>query len=382
MTKRKSLPDSIYVELFRVTCTGQFPTVIIGSLFSMVAIILTAETRDFWIQLLAITGIFTCFVRAIYMLFYLRRLRVDLGNLPAVKRADRLYSAGSLFFALLLGLMGARTFVVASQSMQLLIIALLLGYAAGVVTRGFALYWVCTVSLCLASIPIILAIAWQGNAVYASLAVLLTVFLTGGLESIAYIYDNYVERIALQEKFTLLARNDELTGLFNRLALREGFELVVRDRSPGTLIGVHCLDLDRFKLVNDRFGHPVGDLLLKAVSQRLAHVLRTDDFAARLGGDEFIVIQSGIERAWQAERLAQRIIDAIVAPYSIEGHDIEIGTSIGIALACSHKDFADLDLDELIARADAALYEVKRSRKGTFMIGGDRCDPTPHQLRI
>jgi diguanylate cyclase (GGDEF)-like protein len=187
-------------------------------------------------------------------------------------------------------------------------------------------------------------------------------------------YDNYVERITLQQKFASMARNDELTGLFNRLALREGFEVVVRQRPAGKLLAVHCLDLDHFKPINDRYGHLVGDRVLQQVSLRLGQVLRKDDFAARVGGDEFIVVQTGIDHAWQAERLAQRIIEALTAPYSIEQNEIHLGTSVGIALGASSQDESHLvenhlDLDELIAQADAALYEVKRHNKGSFLIG-------------
>lgn len=373
--RRRSFPtEAVYVELFRITCTGQLPTLLIGVLFSQVAVIVSIETQDFWLCLLAISGVSLSAVRLLFMFLYLKNMKVDVGNMMAVRRADKLYVAGSLTFALILGLLGMRTIQIGSQSLQLLVVALMLGYAAGMVTRGFALYWNCNVSLALAAVPIILAIAWKDDAIYRSLALLLTVFFIGGLESIAYIYDSYVERIGLQHKFSLLARNDELTGLFNRLALREGFDVVVRERQPGTLIAVHCLDLDRFKPVNDRFGHPAGDELLKAVSMRLGHVLRKDDFAARVGGDEFIVVQTGIDHAWQAERLAQRIIEAVAAPYSIQGHEIHIGTSVGIALGCSQIDERNLDLDDLIARADAALYEVKRHNKGSFFLEGERCE--------
>jgi diguanylate cyclase (GGDEF)-like protein len=371
MRRRKSVPaDAVYIELFRITCTGQVPTLLIGVLFSLVAIIVSVETGDSWLRLLAITGILLSLLRLVFMFLYLRPLRVEVENMAQVKCAEAMYVAGSLVFAAILGLLGMRTIQIGPQSLQLLVISLMLGYAAGMVTRGFALFWNCNISLLLAAVPIILAIAWRDDAIYRSLAILLTVFLVGGLESITFIYNTYVERVRLQQKFTLLARNDELTGLFNRLALREGFDVVVRERAAGTLLAVHCLDLDHFKPVNDRFGHPVGDQLLKAVSKRLGHVLRKDDFAARVGGDEFIVVQTGIDHAWQAERLAQRIIEAITAPYIIEKHEIEIGTSIGIALGSAKLDDRDLDLDELISCADVALYDVKRKNRGTYLIGG------------
>ena len=129
----------------------------------------------------------------------------------------------------------------------------------------------------------------------------------------------------------------------------------------GRLLALHFLDLDKFKPINDRYGHPVGDALLKAVAGRLTRMLRATDTAARLGGDEFVIIQTGIAHPDEARMLAMRLLRTLSAPYQIDGHDLRIGVSVGIALAPSD----GTDLDTLSSRADAALYRAKSSGRGT-----------------
>ena len=166
--------------------------------------------------------------------------------------------------------------------------------------------------------------------------------------------------ITLTQQFANMAQSDPLTSLPNRFGLGARFnEVTMMGRQTGDL-AVHCLDLDRFKPVNDRYGHPVGDQLLQAVSERLSRTLRGTDFAARIGGDEFVIVQSGIGDAMEAELLARRIVKVISEPYSIGDLTITIGTSIGFALI-SGQGHA---LDKLIAAADQALLRAKLAGGG------------------
>jgi diguanylate cyclase (GGDEF)-like protein len=151
------------------------------------------------------------------------------------------------------------------------------------------------------------------------------------------------------------ALTDALTGLPNRDALRIAVELAIG--RPKTRAALLYLDLDRFKPVNDTFGHHAGDLVLQEVARRLQATLRVGEFAARLGGDEFAVF---LPRGLGAPTVAQRILAAIEAPFLVEGHEVGIGTSIGIARfpedGCNH--------DELLRVADAALYDAKQAGRG------------------
>jgi len=122
------------------------------------------------------------------------------------------------------------------------------------------------------------------------------------------------------------------------------------------------LDLDRFKGVNDTLGHPMGDELLKMVATRLRHSLRETDTVARVGGDEFAIIQTGIEQPIDTAILAQRIGEAMRAPYDLGGHAVVVDISIGIAMAPND----GIDADGLLKAADMALYGAKADGRGTY----------------
>lgn len=126
------------------------------------------------------------------------------------------------------------------------------------------------------------------------------------------------------------------------------------------MIAVHCFDLDGFKPVNDRHGHPVGDILLMTLAERIRTILRASDVAARTGGDEFVVIQAPIHHAEEAEIFARRLARVITAPYDVNGHSIRVGVSIGYATAPP----SERTLDQLIASGDVALYQIKQKGGG------------------
>lgn len=160
------------------------------------------------------------------------------------------------------------------------------------------------------------------------------------------------------------AAHDPLTGLPNRVSfnerLRQGVALAHRrDHS----LAVLCLDLDRFKDINDTFGHPAGDRLLKEVATRLAGCLRESDVLARLGGDEFAVVQIGAQQPRDAQALAQRMIEALAPPIDLGGSLASVGTTIGIALAQDEAD-RPFDADQLLNDADLALYRAKLVGRG------------------
>jgi diguanylate cyclase (GGDEF)-like protein len=125
---------------------------------------------------------------------------------------------------------------------------------------------------------------------------------------------------------------------------------------------VLCLDLDHFKSVNDTLGHALGDALLRAATERLLSCLGERDIIARLGGDEFSVIQAGIENPQDASTLAQRIIDSMAAPFTLDSHQVVIGTSVGIALV----PMDGIKSEELLKKADLALYRAKADGRGTY----------------
>ena len=171
------------------------------------------------------------------------------------------------------------------------------------------------------------------------------------------------DRARKEARIEHLAHHDALTGLANRALFRERLgRALAAARRRGGPVAVLCLDLDRFKPVNDTLGHPVGDALLRAVAARLLACVREGDTAARLGGDEFAVLQAGAGQPEAAGALARRLVEALSAPYEVLGHQVVVGASVGVALAPGDGG----DPDELLKRADMALYRAKADGRGTF----------------
>lgn len=171
------------------------------------------------------------------------------------------------------------------------------------------------------------------------------------------------ERKRAEARLAFMAQHDGLTGLPNRILLRQRLdELLVHTRRSGDKIAVMFLDLDNFKAINDTLGHAIGDKLLKGVTKRLKSSLREEDAVARLGSDEFAVVQSGVERPEDVAFLARRLIEAISEPYLFDGHTIVSGVSIGIAIAPGDGD----DAEKLLKNADMALSRAKSEGHGTF----------------
>jgi diguanylate cyclase (GGDEF)-like protein len=175
------------------------------------------------------------------------------------------------------------------------------------------------------------------------------------------LHEDITERCQQEREITHLALHDPLTTLANRAYFRAQLQQALQRLVRGQGFAVLCLDLDRFKIVNDTLGHPVGDALLKQVSERLVGCVRQGDLVARLGGDEFAIIQANVRDAEQCETLAGRIVETISKPYDIEGQRIDISTSIGVTLA--PRDGSDAD--QLMKNADLALYRTKaQGRRG------------------
>jgi diguanylate cyclase (GGDEF)-like protein len=179
-------------------------------------------------------------------------------------------------------------------------------------------------------------------------------------------HEDITERWRTETRVAYLAHHDALTGLANRPSLVDKIEdACSRYRWRSEEFNVLMVDLDRFKQVNDTFGHPSGDELLKQVADRLKGTLRETDVLARLGGDEFAIIQADdSKQADAAEALADKIITLIAEPFSIGGIDVNIGASIGIALAPEHGTHAD----DLLKKADLALYHAKSSGRNRYAI--------------
>jgi len=164
-----------------------------------------------------------------------------------------------------------------------------------------------------------------------------------------------------QARIVYMAHHDALTGLANRILLRESLDEALDRASQGSGGALLCVDLDRFKGVNDTLGHPVGDALLRAVTERLRACAGPGDLIARLGGDEFSIIQADANQPSAASALANRLITELAAPYELNGQHIIIGASVGVALIADRTN-----RDQLLKNADLALYRAKEDGRGRF----------------
>lgn len=177
-----------------------------------------------------------------------------------------------------------------------------------------------------------------------------------------FLIEDVTDRTIAEAKINHMARYDALTGLPNRVILRNRIEKALVENGPNDMFAVHFVDLDQFKQVNDTLGHTSGDMLLKAVAERLRPLIRETDIIARFGGDEFVIMQQPIRSASEASGLARRVLAALQGTYEISGHEVVINASIGIALA--PKDGSDVD--QLMRNADMALYRAKSDNRGTW----------------
>lgn len=190
-------------------------------------------------------------------------------------------------------------------------------------------------------------------------------------------YEDITERRRAEAQITYLARHDALTGLPNRLQLRERLDQALAQRTQGARVALFSLDLDGFRDVNEAVGQPAGDQVLRQVAERLVACVRDGDTVARLGGDEFAVVQVGIEKGEAASALARRLLAALAKPFLVDERKVELGASIGIALApedgASH--------DQLLHHAQLALDQCRRERRGAFCFFTPEMDAAAQRRR-
>jgi diguanylate cyclase (GGDEF)-like protein/PAS domain S-box-containing protein len=195
------------------------------------------------------------------------------------------------------------------------------------------------------------------------------------------------ERKRIDEKVRLMAYYDSLTGLPNRTFYEELLHrAVLLAKRYNRVMAVLFIDLDRFKLVNDTFGHETGDKLLRAVADVIETCVRKSDYLARsveedqsnivsrLGGDEFIVLLNEISHAQDASIVAQRILRELTRPFSLDGHEVSVSVSIGIALYPQDSE----DHESLMKNADAAMYHAKSLGRNNYRFYAAYMNDTPH----
>nr|WP_246387026.1 GGDEF domain-containing protein [Litorivivens lipolytica] len=166
-----------------------------------------------------------------------------------------------------------------------------------------------------------------------------------------------------QQKLREFANVDTLTGAVRPHVLEEKLQgAIEQSERESSCVGVVFIDLDRFKPINDTYGHAAGDLILKTVVERAGKLLRSGDTISRIGGDEFVVALPGIQSEAEAEQVAEKLHKALVQPVEFEGQSIDVGLSMGVAVA-THGCASG---PQLVKAADELMYEAKRSGRNCF----------------
>jgi diguanylate cyclase (GGDEF)-like protein/PAS domain S-box-containing protein len=203
---------------------------------------------------------------------------------------------------------------------------------------------------------------------------------SGRLVSILSLAQDVSSRIQAEERLQYMATHDGLTGLPNSVLLNARLEqALLRAKRSGARVGVMFLDLDHFKDVNDSLGHRVGDLLLKELARRIRGTLRQSDVLARVSGDEFVVVLEEFADDDAPERVARKLLDEVRRPFSVEGHEIHVSVSLGLAL---HPDDG-ADGETLLKNADAAMYHAKElGRNGFRLFSAELAERRAQRLQV
>ena len=366
-SRTAGVSDAVYMEVIATLYGTAIPILFVGIGHAVVGSIAARETGDSFTGVLTILGIIVALIRSVGVIAFRRRV----SRQPSVNRAEAVawewrYAVGSGTTALILGLFAARSLTLDSAICSVMAIGIAFGFGAGVVSRLSLRPIVAIVGLSATGIPVIAtAFLHQQDTPHIGLGILMTIYLVGSFEMVRLTYNATLNQMMLKQQFEQLARTDPMTGLLNRSVLATDFAQVVAG-SGSAPVAVHAIDLDRFKAANDRFGHPVGDALLKQVAARLKAVAGPSDLLVRMGGDKFILVQKSARSRAEATSLAQQIFEQVGARYCVAGHEIVIGASIGIAMSPDD----GTTVEALLSRSDHALYQAKE-RGGGFVFAGD-----------
>lgn len=352
---RKDPPD-VYRALVAELSRTLIPTSIMGMTIVLIGAYAFSLRNIDTLLFLTIMGGGGSVGKVFVILLQLRRNSFDeLPGLGESRHWELAHITMTTVVSSSVGGLASLMFLSTFSELHLLATALLFGYCAGVSTRLAPRPLIASTAMIIAAVPTIICSYAVGSVSQRIVAVIFLLFLSGGIHSVIYIHRNSVRNISLRLDMERLARNDPLTGLANRLGLREAFRHILFTAGK---ITIHCLDLDGFKGVNDRYGHATGDEVLITVANRINRIVPEGTTVARIGGDEFVVLQKILHDEDESELLRELLNENLRLPFELSCATVHLSCSIGSASSCT----SSADLDALLRAADDRLYESKRLR--------------------
>lgn len=370
---RERLPESTYVELVQSLFGHVVPAVIMTLCFAGAGAHILTRTEDWLLSGLYGFGLFASAVRLGVLFGHRGAARSGTMRGNAARVVERRFGISYIAFAAAFGAFTARAYAVADPELHILMVSLVYGYGAGVAATVSLRLWISITAILIAIVPMILVSLLEPGAANWGTGILAGLFLGGGVLSMIQRCREQATQITMRRLMEKLARQDDLTGLPNRLVLRERFEELTARSDGSELIAVHCVDINQLDPVNEMYGHMAGDELLKAVAQRLRRVVRGDNLVIHLNGDDFVIIQPNMASVAEAEHLAHQVVSTLDKNYAVAGEDIIITANIGYAVDVQ----TGAELEQLLLGAERALSSGKRQASGVAIYDRHRWHADP-----
>ena len=362
---RERLPETTYVELVQSLFGLVMPAVIMTICFACVGAYAVATIRDPLLDGCYAAGLIASAIRLTFLFSHRREARSARLDAEQARRIERRFGLAYIGFALALGAFAARGYAITDADIHMLLVALVFGYGAGVAATVSLRPWLSITAILAGVVPMILVGAFRAEPAYWGTALLTALFLAGGIASMLRRYRDTAAQISLRRLMEKLAREDDLTGLPNRLVLRERFEAMAAGADTHSLVALHCVDINQLEPVNDIYGHTAGDALLRAVAQRLRRVVRGENLVIHLNGDDFVIVQPNIRSLAEAEVLAHQVVATLDKSYVVANEHIIITANVGYAVDLQN----GADLEQLLIGAERALSAGKRGASGVASYG-------------
>jgi diguanylate cyclase (GGDEF)-like protein len=349
------LSAGTYIELVRSLFATLVPASIMSICYVVVGSYIVTRATDPLLLICFGLGVLASIVRIAMLLILRGRAASETLDAKTAGWLERRFAPPYFGFAITFGAFSARAFTVTPPSDHILLIGLIFGYGAGVAAGISLRPWISIPSILIAIVPTIVTSLFLPGVADWGTGILTAIFLAGGIESMLKRYQATSRQISMHRLLSTLGRLDDLTRLPNRLLLAEKFErIAAAPAAEPDLVAAHLLDLEGLGHVNETYGYPAGDALLKMITERLGRILADEDVAARLSGIEFAIVQPGLVQSRQAEILAQQVMIALSEPYPLGGEHISIGLRIGYAYSVQQ----DADLDDLLEGAGQAVRKA------------------------